>query len=358
VNKKDPYLHEVASDSDEEEYHEVNSEDLVFLSTSCEDESCTLEMSVYSEEEGTVYIHHEVNLFAYPLCVEWLDGVKDGSNSFAAVGSIDHSINIWDMNVLETVHPVLSLMEAKPTTGKTKGKRRRRRTLHNTAHDDAVLGLHSSPFNNNVLVSASADETVKVWEISESKCVHSYHHHSEKVQCAQWHPTEQAILLTAAFDERIAFLDVRDPSRTAMLPLPGEVEAAIWNRHRPFECFVSTDKGNVVCFDVRRVANPSPDAPPLLWTLAGHQDACTTVQDSVVPNMIITASLDGTTKIWDVSSGGPKLVHNRKLKAGKIFTCHTCSDAPALACYGAHEPVIFDMLSEKSIVDHFNLPRD
>ena len=45
-----------------------------------------------------MYVHHEIGLAAYPLCVEWMGRTSSSdSGCYAAVGSIDHSIQPLDM---------------------------------------------------------------------------------------------------------------------------------------------------------------------------------------------------------------------------------------------------------------------
>merc|ERR1711972_1094320 len=124
---------------------------------------------------------------------------------------------LWDLEDFEPLEPARSL--GKVPKSKTKKKRATALSAAK-AHDGAVLCLHGSAFNRNVLASGSADETLKVWDVSENKCVHTYSHHTSKVQCARWHPTEQAVLLSAAFDRKVAFLDVRQPDQVAMTELP------------------------------------------------------------------------------------------------------------------------------------------
>mmetsp|Transcript_65613 Transcript_65613/g.203108 ORF Transcript_65613/g.203108 Transcript_65613/m.203108 type:complete len:457 (+) Transcript_65613:127-1497(+) len=351
----DPYMQGGAdSDSESDSFLEIGTEDKVFVAVSCEEDACNLELYIFDEEEASMFVHHDVMLGAYPLCVEWLNNAAGvGEGSFAAIGLIDHTIQIWDLDVLDVMEPLQMLGP------KRKAKAKKKRGAPNPggggqkAHDGPVLCLHGSNFNRNVLVSGSADETVKVWDVSSNTCVHTYGHHSSKVQCARWHPTEQAVMLSAAFDRRLALLDVRQPGQAAMAPLPAEAESAIWRRHRPFECLASADNGGLTCYDVRKVANKAPEKEMVLWSIQAHEVACTSVQDCPTPDCLVTAGLDGSAKVWNSPGTTPKLVVEKNLKAGPLFACHSSAEAPALFCFGGKCPVMWDLTSEQLLTDVF-----
>eukprot|EP00971_Amphidinium_carterae_P038419 755629-Amphidinium_carterae.1 len=79
------------SDSESEDYYGIRPDDNIFMAVSCEEENCMLEMYIYDADEATMYVHHDIMLDAYPLCVEWLSSASGaGTGSFAAVGLIDH----------------------------------------------------------------------------------------------------------------------------------------------------------------------------------------------------------------------------------------------------------------------------
>ena len=56
------------------------------------------------------------------------------------------------------------------------------RPLREGSHEEAVLGLSWNREFRNVLASASADTTIKVWDVAVQKCEHTLTHHSGKVQ--------------------------------------------------------------------------------------------------------------------------------------------------------------------------------
>mmetsp|Transcript_77594 Transcript_77594/g.136918 ORF Transcript_77594/g.136918 Transcript_77594/m.136918 type:complete len:312 (-) Transcript_77594:503-1438(-) len=127
AKEKDPHLtNDQDSESGSEGEVEIREEDHVFLATSCEEDACTLEVYVFEEDEASMYVHHDVALGAYPLCVEWISRTSSSEDgNFAAVGSIDHTIQIWDLEQLDPLEPhqVLGVAKKKP---KSKGKAKKK----------------------------------------------------------------------------------------------------------------------------------------------------------------------------------------------------------------------------------------
>lgn len=355
--EKDPYMTgDPDSESDFEDGLEIKPEDQVFVAVSCEEEACNLELYVFDEEDASMYVHHDILLTAYPLCVEWLSAAASvGEGSFAAIGLIDHTVQIWDLDDMDpNIEPCLTLgPKKKAAKGKAKKKRGLGSSAGHKAHDGPVLCLHSSVFNRSVLASGSGDETVKVWDVSSNACVHAYSHHNNKVQCVRWHPSEQAVMLSAAFDRRLALLDVRQPGQVAWAPLLAEAEQAIWSRHRPFECLASVDNGFVSCYDVRKVANKAGEDKMIVWAMQAHDVACTCLQDAPAPNCLVTGALDGHAKVWNCSGGKPQMIFEKNLQAGPLFACQSSAEAPALCCFGGKCPVMWDLTSEQVLTDAF-----
>jgi periodic tryptophan protein 1 len=45
--------------------------------------------------------------------------------------------------------------------------------------------FHSTALQRHVIASASADKTVKIWDVPQEKCLHTLTHHTDKVQALQ-----------------------------------------------------------------------------------------------------------------------------------------------------------------------------
>ena len=62
--------------------------------------------------DANAYVHHDIMLPAFPLCLAWLDcnpsGAAEPAN-LAAVGLMTPGIELWDLNDVSAVEPVAVL---------------------------------------------------------------------------------------------------------------------------------------------------------------------------------------------------------------------------------------------------------
>lgn len=93
-----------------------------------EDEVSQLEIYVYEEAEDNLYVHHDIMLPSFPLCLEWLDfrlGRKagtEGSGNYIAVGTFDPEIEIWDLDTIDSMYPDAILGKQEGNQKKKKSK--------------------------------------------------------------------------------------------------------------------------------------------------------------------------------------------------------------------------------------------
>ena len=65
------------------------------------------------------------------------------------------------------------------------------------------------------LSSGSADNTVKIWDVTTQACQHTFTHHTDKVQSVVWHYEEAWLLASGSFDKTVTPLH----STPCMTPL-------------------------------------------------------------------------------------------------------------------------------------------
>jgi periodic tryptophan protein 1 len=340
----------------------LRPEDLLLAVARNEDDASHLELWVYEEADArggaNLYVHHALMLPAFPLALAWLDccpAAGKARGNFVAVGSFEPGIEIWDMDVLDAVEPAATLggadyaaarAAAAASGGAAAAKKKKKKGGKKTtggggapevpvregSHTDAVLGLAWNPEFRNVLASASADTTVKVWDVAAQRAQHTLAHHAGKAQAVAWCPAEASVLLSGGFDRRACLADVRAPSAAAAAwELAADVEALAWDPHCPTRFAVSLESGEVALFDARAGAG----APPAL-TLGAHAKACTAVAFCpAAEGLLLTASADKRVKLWGLEGGAaPRQLASEDLKVGAVFGAAFCGDAATLVAAG------------------------
>ena len=384
-NSEDPYLRLAAgtrakagtapssdaTSSDNEDW-ELKPDDLLLLAARNEDDVSRLEVLVFEEgaEAGdppNVYVHHDVLLAAFPLALAWMDAAPGGGGapgSYVAIGSMDPGVEIWDVDSADAVEPVAVLghdtgaeaaaaAAAKAAGGALppRARRSRRAAATGGGHADAVLGLAWSPHVRNALASASADRTVKVWDVDAGAAVATFTHHTSKVQAVAFNPADAPALLTGGFDGVAALVDMRAPAGAAAAKwsVGADVECVAWRPDTPTQFCVATDAGTVLALDAR-----AGGGAPSLWTLAAHRKPASSLAFCpAAPGLLTTASLDKSVKLWDTASGvAPTApIASADLKVGAVFTAAFAGSAPSLlAAAGAKGTVaVWDVATDANV---------
>jgi periodic tryptophan protein 1 len=341
-NTEDPYItlkDDDASDSEREELQVLATDNMV-LAARVEDEVAHLEVYVYEDEDDNLYVHHDIMLPAIPLCVEWLSigagknasgaAVDQSANAnYVAVGTMDPDIEIWDLDTIDCMYPNAILgqggedntMVTEAESGKKKKPRKKTKKANENYHVDAVLSLAANRNHRTLLASASADKTVKLWDLATCKCAQSYNYHTDKVCSLDWHPTDTATLLSGSYDRTVVVSEMRAPAANKpRWGVESDVEQVRWNPHDPNYFFVSTEDGYLHYHDIR-TAPSTPEKSKPVWKLKAHDKALSSFDiNPSIPNLLATGSQDKETKLWSLSGMGPSLVVGRNLGVGKVFS--------------------------------------
>lgn len=329
-NEADPYL-VIPEDEEDEEREELQilPSDNLLLAGKVEDEVAHLEVYVYEDHADNLYVHHDIMLPGIPLCVEWLDiPVGKGSEgretgNFVAVGTMEPDIEIWDLDVVDSMYPNAILGQGGQdvaSAGSAKKKSKKKSKANDEYHIDAILALAANRQHRNLLASASADRTVKLWDLNTTSCAKSYSHHTDKVCSLDWHPRESTILLSGSYDRTVVAADMRAPDAKARWGVDTDVENVRWDPHDPNFFYVTTDGGMVYRYDVRNVpASPAESKP--VWSLQAHDSSVSSFDiNRTIPGFLVTGSTDKEVKLWNVENDRPNLVVTRKLDVGKVFS--------------------------------------
>ena len=352
------YADEDEWDAEDIEDNEIKPGDSLLVVAMTEDEFSHLEVQLFSEE-GNLFVHHDITLPDFPLSLAWMDcppfQTADGSQSsvgnYIAVGTFSPAIEIWNLDVLDPLEPTAILGGDNPEFGKKQQKKIKGKKMSAFlpgSHEAAVMSLSWNSTFRQALASGSADNTVKIWDVTTQACSHTFTHHTDKVQSVSWHPSEAWLLATGAFDRTIGLIDARTATTTSACNLESDIESLTWDPFNPFHLYCALEDGTIVCIDVRNCANNTPTDKAkgknkaVNFTFQAHEQTTSGVSFSQrVPGMMATASIDKTVKIWDVSEkssdglGGPRCVAYKTMNVGKLFALQYSPDDPyLLACAG------------------------
>ncbi|OTB08697.1 hypothetical protein M426DRAFT_316709 [Hypoxylon sp. CI-4A] len=338
-NKDDPYItipDGQDDDDDDREELQILATDNLLLAAKVEDELAHLEVYVYEDEADNLYVHHDIMLPAIPLCVEWLDIPvsksnvdKDSTANFVAIGTMDPDIEVWDLDTIDCMYPNAILGQGgNPEDESKKKKKKKSKKANDEYHVDAVLSLAANRKHRNLLASASADKTVKLWDLHTTKCAKSYSYHTDKVCSLAWHAVESTVLLSGSYDRTIVAADMRAPEAKApRWGVESDVENVRWDPHDPNFFYVSTENGIIHYHDIRNApSNPSASKP--VWTLQAHDESLSSFDiNAHIPGYMVTGSTDKTVKLWNIQPTGPAMVVSRNLDVGKVFSTNFAPDA-------------------------------
>ena len=337
-NADDPYITMPDQEDDEErEELQILATDNLVLAGRVEDEVAHLEVYVYEDEADNLYVHHDIMLPAIPLAVEWLDvavgktGAEAGDRgNFAAVGTMEPDIELWNLDVVDGMYPDAILgagADAKPERAKKKKKKAKK--ANDEHHVDAVLALAANRNHRNLMASGSADQTVKLWDVSTTRCAKSYAQHTDKVCSLAWHPAESTVLLSGSYDKTVVAGDMRTPDAQApRWAVESDVETVRWNPHDANYFYVSTEKGAVHYHDARTAPRRAGEARPV-WTLQAHDEAVAALDvNAAIAGFVATGSADKRVKLWKVAADtGPSMVVSRDMGVGQVFATTFAPDA-------------------------------
>merc|ERR1719491_1446560 len=288
-------------DEDDLKDAEILDSDAVIVVAKAEEDYASLEVNIYDTETSNLYVHHDIPLPSFPLCLalgnvvrsyqpseEGSSGIRTGN--YVAIGSFEPGIEIWNLDVINALEPTVVLggadtsgveedwmkmqMPGSSTVGSSSGKKKKKKKnqpaapvnngLREGSHTEAIIGLSWNTVHQQVLASASADCTVKLWDVSSQATDYiqpsaTLAHHTDKVQSLAWHPSEGTILATGGYDRKVCLVDARSAAAVASnsnqnvrkAKLLADCEALAWDPHDQQYLTAASEDGVVQCWDVR-----------------------------------------------------------------------------------------------------------
>ncbi|AMD20170.1 HCR020Cp [Eremothecium sinecaudum] len=167
-------------------------------------------------------------------------------------------------------------------------------------HKENGYGLAFNPIVPGILVSASDDSTVAIWDISSSvKPKNVITAHNYVVNDAKWHELDGNILGTVSEDNRLLLHDERSlskPIRTLETASPFNTLA--FSKHNTNLFAAAGTDSQVYLYDMRNTSIQ-------LHSMVGHQASVTSLEFSPhIDGILCSSGNDRRVVIWDLTQIG------------------------------------------------------
>lgn len=398
------YFAEDDDDEDDSDLEDTNltPDDALIVVAKTDEDFASLQIHVYEQNTGNLFVHHDIPLPSFPLCMAHGDINNHGqAGNYVAVGTFSPGIEIWNLDVLDALEPICilggedtsmadELMKINMTRAamgkklKKKTKKKKGRSNQDTndgglksgSHTDAIMALSWNSVHRQVIASGSADQTVKLWDITRAGNFNgnpkerndtaapaaTFSHHRDKVNAVVWHPSEGTLLATGSFDRTVALLDVRagDENTTGnnikTTKIPADCEALAWDPFQEQFLTAASEDGTITCWDVRKFDEP-------YWSFVAHEfgGVSDLSYNRHVPGFFATCAVDKTVALWDVQNVAslpnkkPYSCGIKEMNVGKLFSVSFYPSSPWLLGSGGNgnSLALWDLSNEKEIQQRF-----
>ncbi|AUT00698.1 hypothetical protein CLI64_09970 [Nostoc sp. CENA543] len=194
-------------------------------------------------------------------------------------------------------------------------------------HQDRVTSIIFSP-DNQTIVSGSADKTVKIWQLSNGKLLRTITGHQDVITSLNFSPDGQ-ILATGSDDKTVKIWRISDGKLVKKLLGHGLAIASV--KFSPNGKILAS-----ASWDNTIKIWQLPDGK-LMQTLTGHTDGVTSITFTADSQILASGSADNTIKFWDITNG--KLLTTLSGNSEKVNSVSLSPDGKLLVSGGENSGV-------------------
>jgi peroxin-7 len=173
--------------------------------------------------------------------------------------------------------------------------------LREVARFETADGLYDccwSEENENVLVSASGDGSVKVWDVASgprANPLRSFEEHTHEVYAVSWNQVRRDCFLSASWDDTVKLWSLHGPPRSERTFAEHAycVYAAVWSPQHADVFASASGDCTLKIWDVRQ--------PHSTLTIPAHEYEILSCDWNKYNDCVVaTGSVDKSVKLWDI----------------------------------------------------------
>lgn len=175
------------------------------------------------------------------------------------------------------------------------------KSLNLTFSSNAISWSH---IDGNILATSATNGAVSIWDINKfgrNKQLNVYHDHDRTTHSVTFHQTDPTLLLSASQDSTLKLFDLREKS--SCVSTFSSTESVRDVKFNPFNsnAFASvSENGTVQLFDIRR-------AEKFVQQFTAHSGPIYCLDYHPTQHWLATGSRDKLIKVWNMSSSKPSL---------------------------------------------------
>ncbi|CAG8478293.1 2016_t:CDS:2 [Paraglomus occultum] len=173
-------------------------------------------------------------------------------------------------------------------------------------HQREVFSVHWNYIKKDTIVSGSWDQTIKLWHPEHLQSLSTFTGHTACIYSTLWSPYNADLFGSVSGDRTFRLWDIKTPRPVTVIPAhQDEILSFDWNKYRNQTIVTGSVDTTLRIWDLR-----FPDRE--VKTLQGHQYAVRRVKYSPHSGDIIaSASYDMTMRVWNTAAMNPLLMlHN------------------------------------------------
>ncbi|MDY6897728.1 MAG: pentapeptide repeat-containing protein, partial [Cyanobacteriota bacterium] len=178
-----------------------------------------------------------------------------------------------------------------------------------SGHDLAIKSLAFSA-DDKILASGSVDNTIRLWNVDDGKCCQILQNHTDEVSQIAFSP--DGILISNSYDQSVKFWDIDK----------GKVVRTLQGYDNSIRSVCFHLESNILASAHRdgkiRIWNHNNVETLHVTSLHGHKNFVASVAFSPDGKTLVSGSQDQTAKLWDISTG--EILHSWKVEGREVWS--------------------------------------